>query len=228
MNSSLLFEAIALLASGDRETYMIILRTLTVSGSATILASLFGIPWGFWLSTRRGFWVRLTNALMGIPPVLLGLLVYLLLSREGPLGQAGLLFTPTAMILAQWLLVTPVVAGVSRQALVQARSRLCPLLLALGAGQRQTAWEILREAQPGLLLAIATGLGRALGEVGAVMLVGGNIRGSTRVLTTAIVLETRQGNYASAVALGLVLLLLSLILNFLLDLWRNKEGQNNA
>lgn len=217
MTFGTLREALALLLGGDAETYLIILRTLLVSGSAVVLGSLIGIPWGYWLTRHAGLWTRLTNALMGIPPVVVGLFVYLLLSRGGPLGPLGWLFTPWAMILAQWVLVTPIVAGISRGALAETATRLSPLLVALGADHKQARKEILRESIPGLLLAVAAGLGRAMAEVGAVMLVGGNIRGSTRVLTTAIVLETRQGNFARAVALGLVLLLLATVLNILLD-----------
>ncbi len=227
MTTATLREALVLLFGGDAETYLIILRTLLVSGSAVVLGSLVGIPWGYWLTRHSGVWTRLTNAMMGIPPVVVGLFVYLFLSREGPMGPLGWLFTPWAMILAQWFLVTPIVAGIARGALAETSSRLTPLLIALGADSQQARREILRESLPGLLLAVVAGLGRALAEVGAVMLVGGNIKGSTRVLTTAIVLETRQGNFARAVALGMVLLLISTVLNILLDnpyLGRRRHG----
>ena len=209
--------------SGDRETYLIILRTLFVSGSAVLLGSLAGIPWGYRLSFRSGFWPRFVQTLMGIPPVVVGLFVYLLTSRRGLLGPLGLLFTPWVMILAQWLLVTPIVAALSRTAILESRKRHEPLLHALGANDRQTQLEVMREALPSLSLAVAAGLGRAMAEVGAVMLVGGDIKGATRVLTTAIVLETRQGNYAKATALGLVLLLLSGVLNFWLEVMRERR-----
>lgn len=223
MTFDTLREACSLLLSGDKETYLIILRTLFVSGSAVLLGSLAGIPWGYRLSFRSGFWPRFVQTLMGIPPVVVGLFVYLLTSRRGPLGQFGLLFTPWVMILAQWLLVTPIVAALSRTAIRESRHRHEPLLFALGASDRQTQLEVLREALPSLSLAVAAGLGRAMAEVGAVMLVGGDIKGSTRVLTTAIVLETRQGNYAKAVALGLVLLFLSGVLNFWLEVTRERR-----
>jgi tungstate transport system permease protein len=222
MTLSTLWEALSLLFSGDRETYLIILRTFLVSGSAVLLGSLAGIPWGYRLSFRAGFWPRLVQTLMGIPPVVVGLFVYLLASRQGPLGALGWLFTPWVMILAQWLLVTPIVATLSRAAIIDARQRYEPLLLALGANPKERRREVLREARPALYLAVAAGLGRAMAEVGAVMLVGGNIKGSTRVLTTAIVLETRQGNFAKATALGLVLLLLSGLLNFWLEVMRER------
>lgn len=222
MTVSTLWEAFALLFSGDRETYLIILRTLIISGSAALLGSLAGIPWGYRLSSLRGFWPRFVQTLMGIPPVVLGLFVYLLTSRHGPLGSLGWLFTPWAMLLAQWLLVTPIVAALSRVAIIESRRRHEPLLRALGANDRQMKREVLREAVPSLSLAVAAGLGRAMAEVGAVMLVGGNIRDSTRVLTTAIVLETRQGNFARAIALGLVLLLLSGLLNYSLEVLRER------
>jgi tungstate transport system permease protein len=215
-------EAFSLILSGDKETYLIILRTLFVSGSAVLLGSLAGIPWGYRLSFRKGFWPRFVQTLMGIPPVVVGLFVYLLTSRRGLLGPLGLLFTPYVMILAQWLLVTPIVAALSRAAILESRKRHEPLLFALGANNRQMRREVMREALPALSLAVAAGLGRAMAEVGAVMLVGGDIKGATRVLTTSIVLETRQGNYAKATALGLVLLLLSGLLNFWLEAARER------
>jgi tungstate transport system permease protein len=150
---------------------------------------------------------------MGLPPVVVGLLVYLLLSRSGPLGFLGWLFTPRAMVLAQTLICFPVIVGLTMAAVLAVDPALRLQLRALGATAWQSAWALVREARTGIVVALVAGFGSIISEVGAVMLVGGNIRGSTRVLTTAIVLETRQGRFDTALALGLVLLAIAFAIN---------------
>ena len=202
----------------------IILLTLRVSGTALVLSTIIGIPSGVWLGLKRFRLRRILVTLiytgMGFPPVVIGLLVYLMLSNNSPLAELSLsflprLFTPTAMILAQIILATPLVAGFTMAAVMSVDPTLARQIEALGATSRQIAWTLLFESRLGVLTAIAAGFGAIISEVGAVMLVGGNIEGATRVLTTAIVLETRKGNFNLALALGAVLLILSFLANSL-------------
>ncbi|MGE5508843.1 MAG: ABC transporter permease [Chitinophagales bacterium] len=220
MIGSALLEALRRLASFDPDLYRIIGLSLQISGTALLLASLLGVPLGAWLALSRFRLkqqvVNVLYALMGLPPVVVGLLVYLLLSRSGPLGGLGLLFTPTAMVVAQFLLALPIVLGLSMVAIDSLDPALAREATALGASPRQVSWLLIAEARRGIFAAVVTALGRVLAEVGAVMLVGGNIKGFTRVMTTAIVLETRQGEFEQALALGFVLVLLALAVNLLL------------
>jgi tungstate transport system permease protein len=202
----------------------IVLLTLRVSGTALLLSTLLGIPLGVWLGLKRfrlrRFFVTIVYTGMGFPPVVIGLLVYILLSNNGPLAELSLsllprLFTPPAMILAQIVLALPLVAGFTMTAVMGVDPQLALQIESLGATPRQIAWTMLSEARLGVLTAVAAGFGAIISEVGAVMLVGGNIEGTTRVLTTAIVLETRKGNFELALALGAVLLFLSYIANTL-------------
>jgi tungstate transport system permease protein len=181
-----------------------------VTGVALVLATLAGVPLGaaFGLGRFRG---RQAVALvlytgMGLPPVVVGLFVYMLLSRSGPLGPLGWLFTPEAMILAQAVIAFPLVAGLTMSAVAGVDPAVRQQVVALGASRWQTAWTVLREARVGVTAAIVAAFGGIISEVGAVMLVGGNIEGQSRVLTTAIVLYTRQGDFAMALALGLILI----------------------
>jgi tungstate transport system permease protein len=210
-------EAGRLLAAGDRELLDILLLSLRVTGVATVVAMLLGVPAGVFLGLRRfrghAFFVTLVNAGMGLPPVVVGLGVFLLLARSGPLGGLELLYTPTAMIIAQVIIATPVVVGVTLAGIQGLDPRLARQILALGASRVQLYVALVREARVVLLAALAAGFGAIISEVGAVMLVGGNLRGQTRVMTTAIVLETRQGRFARAIALALVLLLIALVVN---------------
>lgn len=206
----------------------IVWLTLCVSGSAVALSSLIGIPLGTWigLANLRGkrFWLTLIHTGMSFPPVVVGLALYLLLSRSGPLAALAWLFTPQAMIAAQTILAIPFVTGIVVNAVQSVPSELIVQLRSLGASPWQIRWTILREAQPGLLVAIAASFGRSISEVGAVLIVGGNIQHQTRVLTTAIVLETSKGNFELALALGSTLLGLSFAVNFLiLRLHRNAQ-----
>lgn len=200
----------------------IILLSLQVSGIALAISVLIGIPLGAFLGlTRfpgRRFVIALLYTGMGFPPVVIGLFVYLMLSRSGPLGglQASFipaLFTPGAMIIAQTIIAFPLVAGFTMAAVMGVDPHLRQQVLSLGATQRQAALAVLTEARVGVIVAIIAGFGGIISEVGAVMMVGGNIDGRTRVLTTAIVLETRKGNFELAIALGLVLLGITFVAN---------------
>ncbi|MHB0886165.1 MAG: ABC transporter permease [Bacillota bacterium] len=192
---------------------------MVVSGTASVLGALAGVPAGALLAFRpfrgRAFLARLTYTFMGFPPVLAGLVIYLLLSSQGPFGRARLLFTPAAMVIAQFVLVVPIVAGLTMAA-VRERDRLVrDTALALGATRWQADLTVVGESRRAIGAAVMAAFGRAIAEVGAVMLVGGNIQGQTRVMTTAIVLETRQGDFAVAIALGLVLLGIAFAVNTL-------------
>ena len=203
----------------------IILLSLQVSGTALAFSTLIGVPLGVTMGLKRFLGRKLVMALlytgMGFPPVVIGLFVYLLLSRSGPLGSLSLpglpeLFTLAAMVVAQTIIAFPLVAGFTMAAVLGVDAALRQQVLALGATQRQAAWAVLREARVGVVASIVAGFASIISEVGAVMLVGGNIEGRTRVLTTAIVLETRKGNFDLAMALGGVLLGLSFVSNLLL------------
>jgi tungstate transport system permease protein len=210
-------EALRLILSGDPALWEIVRLSLFVSGTAIVLAGAAGVPLGAWLGMRRVRGDRWLTAFiytgMGFPPVVIGLAVYLLLSRRGPLGGLNWLLTPTAMILAQVILALPLVVGVTLSAVRGVDPALRPQLRALGATEWQVTTTVLREARQGVIVGLVAGFGAAISEVGAVMLVGGNIFGRTRVLTTAIVLETRQGRFDIALALGLILLLLAFLVN---------------
>jgi tungstate transport system permease protein len=200
-----------------QELWQVIALTLYVSGSAVILAALFGVPAGTWLglqAPRKVRWLtRFIYTLMGLPPVVGGLIVYLMISRRGVLGPLGLLYTPTAMIIAQVLLASPIITGLTAVAVRAKGKGVLETLRSLGAERGLILLTIIREARYGILGAVIAGFGRVVAEVGAVMIVGGNIKGHTRVMTTAIVLETNQGNFAFALTLGIVLLIISYVAN---------------
>ncbi len=206
-------EAVRLLASGDRDVWEVVLLSLRVSLTATAVSLLLGVPVGAALALARfrgrSLLVGLVHTGMGLPPVSVGLIVSLLLWRSGPLGALGLLYTPTAMVVAQAVIATPIVAGLTLAAVQALDPRLRLQLLALGASPLQTAWWLLREARLPLIAAVIAGFGAVISEVGAAMMVGGNIKGETRVLTTATVLEVGRGNFEVAIALSLVLLALT-------------------
>jgi tungstate transport system permease protein len=212
-----LIEAFGLILALDADLFEIIGLTLQVSLTAVSIAAVFGLSLGAALAVlqfpgRTGIVVAL-NALMGLPPVVVGLLVYLALSRSGPFGVLGLLYTPTAMIIAQTVLVMPIIAAVSRQMLAELWLEYREQLISFGAGGLQRTLTLLWDGRFQLLTAVLTGFGRAIAEVGAVMIVGGNIDHLTRVMTTAIALETRKGNLSLAIGLGIVLISISLIVN---------------
>jgi tungstate transport system permease protein len=193
--------------------------SLVVSGAAVAAAMVLGVPVGIFLALRRfpgrQMLVTLVNTGMGLPPVVVGLLVFLLLARSGPFGALELLYTPWAMILAQIVIATPLVAGITLAAIQGLDPRVHLQILPLGASRLQVHWKLVKEARLSLVAALAAGFGSIISEVGAVMIVGGNIRGQTRVMTTAIVLETRQGNFEAAVVLGVILLALTMLFNWL-------------
>ncbi len=191
--------------------------TLVVSGIALAISSALGIPVGAWLGLRQFSGRGLVRALiytgMGLPPVVVGLAVYLLLSRQGPMGNLDWLFTPAGMVLAQVVIAFPIVAGLTSAALEGLDPELPLQVRSLGANARQEAVAMLRQARTGVVAALLAAFGGIISEVGAAMLVGGNIEGKTRVLSTAIVLETRRGAFATALVLGGVLLILAFIVN---------------
>jgi tungstate transport system permease protein len=220
-------EAFRLLVTGDPQLYQIIARTLAISTAATALAMLVGIPAGYSLARGRfpgrTMLLSAVNTGMGMPPVVVGLLVWLLLTRSGPLGSLGLIYTKQAMVLAQFVIATPLVVGFTAASIQSLPLELPDLLYTLGAGRLRRLWIIAGEAQLGLLAAVMAGFGAVISEVGASMTVGGNLRGSTRVLTTAIVTETGRGNLAVALALGLLLLTLAFGVNVLLTVIQQRQ-----
>ena len=206
-----------LIASGDATLFAIVRLSLAVSLSAVMLAALIGLPLGAALAlTRfpgRSAIVILLNAFMGLPPVVVGLAVYLLLSRSGPLGELGILFTPTAMVIAQAILIVPIIAALARQTIEDLWVEYRDELSAMDVGPIGRMATLLWDARFSLLTALLAGFGRAAAEVGAVMIVGGNIDGFTRTMTTAIALETSKGNLPLALGLGLILVTLVLAIN---------------
>ncbi len=210
-------EAARLITGLDSKLFEIVLLSLRVSLTAVLLASAVGLPIGAALAVsrfpgRQALIVAL-NALMGLPPVVVGLMVYLMLSRAGPLGQFGILFTPTAMVIAQTILIAPIAAALSRQVIEDAWQEYREQLRSLGAGLFPSAVTLLWDTRFSLVTIVLAGFGRAAAEVGAVMIVGGNIDGVTRVMTTTIALETSKGELPLALGLGIILITLVLALN---------------
>jgi tungstate transport system permease protein len=206
-------EAARLLVTLDPEVVGITLRTIQVSGTGTLISVLIGIPVGAFLALKfffgRGFLVSLVNFGMGLPPVVVGLATWLTLTRYGPLGMLGLLYTPSAMIIAQAVIASPIVAGLTLAAIQSVNPKLRLQMIALGATKVQYLMLLLWEARLGIVAAIIAGFGGVISEVGASMMVGGNVRGYTRVLTTATVLEVSKGKFELAAALSIILLLLT-------------------
>jgi tungstate transport system permease protein len=210
-------QAVELILSGDPALYEIIWLTLQVTGTALFIATLLGIPCGAALGLyrvrTRGLITVLLYTGMGLPPVVVGLFVYLILSRSGPLGPLDWLFTPNAMIVAQVIIAFPLTAGLTMTAVQGVDPALRLQARSLGATTAQEIWTVLTEARIGVVAAIVAAFGGVISEVGAVMLVGGNIEGKTRVLTTAIVLNTRTGDFELAIALGIILLAIAFVIN---------------
>jgi len=210
-------QAFWLVVTLDAELADIALRSLRVTLTALIIACLIALPLSAFLAVRRFRWRRgviaVLNALMGLPPVVVGLIVYIFLSRSGPLGALGLLFTPTAMIVAQVIIIVPLIASIAHQSLRDLWAEYHDLLISLNVSQFQKMQTLLWDARRALLTAALAGFGRGIGEVGAIMIVGGNIDNATRVLTTAIALETGKGQFALALALGFILIALALSVN---------------
>ncbi len=223
-------QALVLIFTLDKELLAIIFLSIQVSGLAVLIAALLGISGGAWLGMRNSGnlrWLeKVIYTLMGLPPVVAGLLIYLLLSNRGPLGPLDLLFSPTAMIIAQTVLALPIIMGLTMVAVREKNKEIRETAVTLGAHPRRVIFTVIREAKRAIIGAVVAGFGRVIAEVGAVMMVGGNIQGHTRVMTTAIVLETRKGNFELAIGLGIVLLLIAFMINSLLYTVQREVGGN--
>ena len=210
-------QALSLVAAFDASLVGIVVLSFQVSGVAVLVASALALPFGAWLALAhfpgRQALIAVLNGLMGLPPVVVGLLIYLLLSRAGPLGVLGILFTPAAMMVAQAVLIFPIIAALARQVIEDAWSEYREQLTSLNATPTQAACALLWDMRFTLITSVLAGFGRAIAEVGAVMIVGGNIDGVTRVMTTAIALETSKGDLPLALALGMVLIALVVMIN---------------
>jgi tungstate transport system permease protein len=226
-----LIKAFSLILHLDRELFNIIVLSVRVSGTALLIATLIGLPLSAILGFRklplRGLIINILYTFMGLPPVVVGLFVYLLLSRSGPLGFLALLYTPSAMIIAQTILAFPIVTSLAHSAIVSVDPIIRQASKTLGATPVQISLTIIREARYGILSAFIAGFGRVMAEVGAILIVGGNIAGHTRVMTTTIALETDKGNFELALALGIILLAISLIINAVLHIIQ-KKGMTGA
>ncbi len=225
-----IIKAVELLASGNSDVFQVMALTLTVSGIATAISVSLGVPLGLWLALKdfsgKQVLTSLVNFGMGLPPVVVGLVVSLFLWRYGPLGNLNLMYTPTAMIFTQAIIALPIVASLSLAAILSINQKLRWQLLSMGATPWQANWLLIKEARLGLMAAVIAGFGRIISEVGASMMVGGNIKGQTRVLTTAIVMEVGKGNYDIAIAISLILLLIAYsIIMFLTILQYDKQSQ---
>ncbi len=219
--------ALSLIFSLDRDVLTVTLLSLGISCSATFVSLCTGIPAGVFLALSdfpgRRFFISLVNTGMGLPPVVVGLFITLFLWRSGPLGFLEILYTPTAMILAQAVIATPIVTGITIASIQNLPANLKLQVRALGATRIQTVWILVREARLPLLAAVMAGFGGVISEVGASIMVGGNIKGQTRVLTTATVMETGKGNFDMAIALSLILLTLAFGVNYLLTVIQQRE-----
>lgn len=221
-----LFKAVELIFSFDREVRLTVWTSLYTSSIAIFFAALIGIPIGMWLGINRfrgrRLMITLLNTLMALPTVVVGLVLFGLFSRQGPAGSLGLLFTPWAMIAGQMVLATPIVANLVLAAVTGSDSRIMDTALTLGATRLQAGVQLLKEIRFGVMAAVIAGFGRVIAEVGVAMMLGGNIRGLTRTMTTAIALETSKGEFAFGLALGIVLLCVALIVNLFLNLLQQR------
>jgi tungstate transport system permease protein len=215
-------QAIQLIVNLDREVVEIALRSLAISATAVIMASLICIPVGGLIHFRnfqgKRVLINIIQTFYGVPTVCVGLFVFIFISRAGPLGGLGLLFTPTAVVIGQMVLITPILLGLTISALSSIDKAIKDSALSLGATEFQAIWTIIKEARFAVVAAFIMGFGRAISEVGAAMILGGNIRGYTRVLTTAISLETQKGELILALALGIILISLALVINAIVNL----------
>jgi tungstate transport system permease protein len=220
-------KAFQLIFALDREIFAIVLRSLRISLTAIILASLMGGPLGFLMAVKdywgKKFTVVLVNTLLALPTVVVGLIVYSLISRRGPMGVFGILYTPSAMIIGQFVLATPIIIALTYSAVQGIDKRVRNTSLTLGATESQSAWMVIKEARYAVLAAVITGFGRVIAEVGAAMMLGGNIKGSTRTMTTAIALETSKGEFGFGIALGIILLIIAFSINILLHYFQSKK-----
>jgi tungstate transport system permease protein len=219
--------AFRLIFSFDREVFRIVLFSLRVSSIAIIFASLVGIPLGFLLGVKE-FWgkkfiVVLVNNALALPTVVVGLVIYSFISRVGPMGYFGLLYTPTAVIIGQFVLSMPIIIALTHSAIQGIDVKVRRTALTLGATEIQAAWSVIKEARYAVMSAIIAGFGRIIAEVGSAMMLGGNIKGTTRTMTTAISLETSKGEFGFGIALGIILLLISLSINILLGFLQSRK-----
>ena len=221
-----LLTALELIINFDREVRITAWVSLYTSSCAIVIAALLGVPTGLWLGLNRfrgrQILLALLNTLMALPTVVVGLLLFGLLSRQGPLGPLGLLFTPLAMIVGQTVLATPIVANLVLAAVTGADQRIINTALTLGASRFQAAIQLMREIRFGVMAAVIAGFGRVIAEVGVAMMLGGNIRNSTRTMTTAIALETSKGEFAFGLALGMLLLSVALLVNLFLNVLQQR------
>ncbi len=221
-----LIKALQMLLSGDQAVLQITWFTLRVSGMATLISLLIGVPLGLFLAFKvfpgRSIAVSFVNMGMGLPPVVVGLWVSLFLWRSGPLGFLDLIYTPTAIIIAQAVIASPIVTGFSMAAIGQLNPKIRLQILALGASRWQLYWLLIKEARLGLLAAVIAGFGGVISEVGAAMMVGGNIMGQTRTLTTATVMEVNKGNFDIGIALSVILLALAYLVTFILTVLQQR------
>ncbi len=224
-----IIEAFRLIVTGDPEVIDITLLSLRISGSATLISTCIGVSAGTAVAlTRfpgRRFLISVINTGMGLPPVVVGLFVTIFIWRSGPLGSLGLLYTPAAMVIAQTVIAAPIITGVTLAAMQRLPGKLRLQILALGATRRQMVWLLMTEARLPLLTAVMAGFGGVISEIGASIMVGGNIKGYTRVLTTATVMETGRGNFAVAIALGVILLILAFTVNYILTAVQQGRGK---
>jgi tungstate transport system permease protein len=225
-------EAFNLILHLNPELFGIIILSLKVSGLALIIATALGLPAGAVLGLTkfpgRGFAVSITNTFMGLPPVVVGLFVYLFLSRKGPLGFMGILYSPSAMVIAQTILAVPIVTALCQSAIVSVDPLIRQAARTLGATPLQETTALIREARYGILSAVIAAFGRVMAEVGSILIVGGNIAGYTRVMTTTIALETDKGNFELALALGIILLSISFIINAVLHAVQRRGALQSA
>ncbi len=223
-------DAVRILLNGDYSVWEITLRSLLVSGSATAISLVIGVAVGSVLAFHefpgRNLAFSIVNTGMGLPPVAVGLFVAIMLWRSGPLGELRLIYSPTAMVVAQTIIAAPIVTGFTAAALRSLRPQLRAQIYALGASRLQMLWLVLWEAKLPLLAAVMAGFGGAVSEIGASIMVGGNLAGETRVLTTAVVLETSKGNFAPAIALSIVLLALIFAVNLILTTVQQQEQRS--
>ncbi|HPV41359.1 MAG TPA: ABC transporter permease [Spirochaetota bacterium] len=215
-----IIQAFSLIVTLDPEVVEVTLLSLKISGAATLASTVVGVSAGTAVALLRfpgkRFVISVINTGMGLPPVVVGLFVTLFIWRSGPLGELGLLYTPAAMVLAQIVIAAPIITGVTLAAMQKLPGRLRLQILALGATRRQLVWLLMKEARLPLLTGVMAGFGGVISEIGASMMVGGNIKGYTRVLTTATVMETGKGNFELAIALGVILLVLAFTVNYIL------------
>ena len=213
-----ILEAFYLMFTFDPELWGVILVSFRVSLMSTFLATLIALPIGSFIGLRefrgkKGV-SNLINTFMGFPPVVMGLIVFLLLSRSGPLGSLGLLYSTTAMIIAQFLLAVPIITGTTKAAIESIDPSIKETVLSLGANERQLWWELIKDSKKSIIAGFLIAFGQGISEVGAVMIVGGNIRWNTRTFTTSIVLQTRMGEFGMAIALGVILITIAFIVNY--------------